>query len=107
VKADKTRNLYKLTVAEYKKLLDQNITTDYKKATVTKLNNVNKEAAEIALDLDIDDRVDQYIQSDAFITVKDHKESFPGRIECRLINPAKSNIGRISKHDHLGSSSIH
>ena len=97
VKADKTRNLYKLTVAEYKKLLDQNITTDYKKATVTKLNNVNKEAAEIALDLDIDDRVDQYIQSDAFITVKDHKESFPGRIECRLINPAKSNIGRISK----------
>ena len=28
---------------------------------------------------------------------KDHKESVPGRIECRLINPAKSNIGRISK----------
>ena len=28
VKADNTRNLYKLTVAEYKKLLDQNITTD-------------------------------------------------------------------------------
>ena len=45
MKADKTRNLYKLPVAEYKKLLDQNIT-----ATVTKLNNVNKEAAEIALD---------------------------------------------------------
>ena len=51
MKADKTRNLYKLPVAEYKKLLDQNIT-----ATVTKLNNVNKEAAEIALDLDIDDK---------------------------------------------------
>ena len=54
VKADKTRNLYKLPVAEYKKLLDQNITANYKKATVTKLNNVNKEAAEIALDLDIE-----------------------------------------------------
>ena len=39
----------------------------------------------------------QYIQSDVFITVKDHKESVPGRIDCRLINPAKSNIGRISK----------
>ena len=59
--------------------------------------NVNKEAADIALDLDIDDIVDQYIQSYAFITVKDRKESFPGRIECRLINRAKSNIGRISK----------
>ena len=56
VKAVKTRNLYKLSVAEYKKLLDQNIITDYKKVTVTKLNNVNKEAAEIALDLDIDDK---------------------------------------------------
>ena len=41
--------------------------------------------------------VAQYIQSDVFITVKDHKESVPGRIDCRLINPAKSNIGRISK----------
>ena len=68
-----------MPVAEYKKLLDQNITTDYKKASLRKQNNVNKEAAEIAIDLDIDDRVDQlqYIQSDAFITVKDHKESFP------------------------------
>ena len=45
----------------------------------------------------IDDRIDQYIKSDAFITVKDHKESFPRKIECRLINPAKSNFGRISK----------
>ena len=28
---------------------------------------------------------------------KDHKDSFPSRVECRLINPAKNIIGVISK----------
>ena len=58
---------------------------------------VNIEAANLASNLDISDRVDQYIEADAFVTIKDHKPAFPGRVECRLLNPAKSNIGRISK----------
>ncbi len=33
----------------------------------------------------------------AFITLKDHKENFENNPKCRLINPAKSEIGRISK----------
>ena len=88
MKADKSRNLYKMTAEDYEKLVQQNVTTEYKKAANTKINKINKEAAEIARELDIDDRIDQYIQSDAFITVKDHKESFPRKIKCRLINPA-------------------
>ena len=31
------------------------------------------------------------------VRIKDHKENFPGKIECRLINPAKTNIGIIGK----------
>ena len=31
------------------------------------------------------------------MTIKDHKENFPNNINCRLINPAKTNIGKISK----------
>ena len=58
---------------------------------------VNEEAAEIASKLDIADRVDNYMESDAFITIKDHKQTFPGKIECRLLNPAKSNLGKVSK----------
>ena len=33
----------------------------------------------------------------AFITVKDHKDSFPNKVPCRLINPVKSNLGLVSK----------
>ena len=30
-------------------------------------------------------------------TIKDHKDSFPGRVDCRLINPSKSEMGKVSK----------
>ena len=34
------------------------------------------------------------------MTLKDHKDNFVSHPKCRLINPAKSKIGKISKH-HL------
>ena len=34
---------------------------------------------------------------EAFISLKDHKENFENNPICRLINPAKSDSGRISK----------
>ena len=34
--------------------------------------------------------------NEAYITIKDHKKDFPNKISCRLVNPSKSNIGRIS-----------
>merc|ERR1711872_212909 len=43
-------------------------------------------------------RIEIPTEDEAFITIKDYKESFPGRVECRLINPAKNHIGKISKH---------
>ena len=33
----------------------------------------------------------------AFITLKDHKDNFNNNSKCRLINPAKPQIGRVSK----------
>ena len=33
----------------------------------------------------------------AFISLKDHKENFNNNPQCRLINPAKSNLGKVSK----------
>ena len=41
--------------------------------------------------------MDAYIEAGTFITIKDHKPNFPGKLECRLLNPAKSNLGKISK----------
>ena len=36
-------------------------------------------------------------ESDAYFTRKDHKEHFPNKTPCRLINPSKTDIGKISK----------
>ena len=37
-------------------------------------------------------------ESESYVTVKEHKEDFPHKISCRLINPSKTDIGKISKH---------
>ena len=36
-------------------------------------------------------------ENEAFITIKDNKEGFHQRVSCRLLNPSKTNIGKISK----------
>ena len=97
VPADKTTNLYTMQVSEYKKLLNDNITAKYKKASNQVIKNINKEAKSIATNLELDNRIEQYSNKSAFITIKDHKPNFPNNIKCRLINPAKSQIGIVSK----------
>ena len=57
----------------------------------------NLEANQIASRLRLDDKVEQMAKRKAFITLKDHKENFSNAPKCRLINPAKSEIGKISK----------
>ena len=47
--------------------------------------------------LGIVDRAEKYITKNCFITTKDHKSDFKTNPECRLINPAKTQIGRVSK----------
>ena len=97
IESDKTRNLYTIPVNEYKSTLKNTITKDYKKTVPVNVNTVNREAADLTFELGISDRVDEYVQAEAFVTVKDHKPNFPDRKEYRLLNPAKSNVGRISK----------
>ena len=97
VSADKTRNIYELDPKEYDKLVSNNVTKSYKKSNIEAVNEVNKEAAAIAEKLKIDDRVQCIAENETFITIKDHKPNFPNNITCRLLNPCKSEIGRISK----------
>jgi hypothetical protein len=42
IAADKTTNFYKVETARYEQLLNSNINKDYKKATTTLENNINK-----------------------------------------------------------------
>ena len=41
--------------------------------------------------------MEKYNTKNCFITIKDHKSDFKTNPECRLINPAKTQIGRVSK----------
>ena len=97
IPADKTRNLYLLQKDQYNKLLRDNITKHYKPASDRAYNSINAEAKSIAQKLDLDDRTEILAKKEAFITLKDHKDNFEHSLPCRLINPAKSEIGIISK----------
>ena len=92
VLADKTTNIYEMEPDEYKKLLSENITKDYMKTNVTEVKKTSKEAKKIAESLKLDDRIEDQSEKSAFITLKDHKDDFPNRKKCRLINPAKTQI---------------
>ena len=97
VPADKTINLYKVDSCTYDKLLQDNIITSYEKTDSNTAKKINSEAKAIAKKLKLENRIETLTKKKAFITFKDHKPNFINNLKCRLINPAKSNIGKVSK----------
>ena len=95
--ADKTSNMYRLTKDEYNQMVKNAVTSKYKKASVKIKDQIEKGSAKFAKKAGILDRMDQSGSSNCFITLKDHKENFQNNPTTRLINPAKNEIGRISK----------
>ena len=95
--ADKTRNLYEMDKSTHKKLILENITKTYKKTDTKTYDLIDNEAKSFAEKFKVADRAECMAPSNAFITLKDHKENFEYNPKCRLINPAKSEIGCISK----------
>ena len=101
--ADKSKNIYKIPVEDYQKQVTDSITSDYRKCDPNRVNEVNSEACQLTEEFpvsqteNLSERVDCLNKNEAFITIKDTKEDFPGRVETRLINPSKTNVGRISK----------
>ena len=60
VAADKTTNIYKMEVENYKKMLADNITSSYQKAGSEILDEINSEAHILTSKLDLADRVQCY-----------------------------------------------
>ena len=58
---------------------------------------MNKGDKLIAESLELENRIYALSERDAFVTVKDHKENYQNNTQCRLINPAKSDLGKVSK----------
>ena len=95
--ADKTTYPYSMPRDVYMKLLWENISKSYKTTGKATKQAIDREAGQIATELGIEDRVEKVAEKKAYITLKDHKEGFWNNPACRLINPAKSEIGMISK----------
>ena len=77
--------------------LRETITKKYKKIYRRKVKSINCEAKKIAKKLSIDDRLEKMQENEVSITIKDYEEGFPYHVSCRLLNPSKTNIGKISK----------
>ena len=90
-------DFYKLDAPTYVNLVKSNVTKAYKKSEHKQLSNINIEAKLTAENLNIDDRIEPMAEKECFITLKDHKPNFENKPTCRLINPAKTEIGQISK----------
>ena len=58
---------------QYRKLLRDNITKNYKTAPDTLLDEINSEASEIAGKMELNDRIETLAKANAFVTLKDHK----------------------------------
>ena len=97
VGADKTTNFYKMTKESYSDLLKKNVTNDYKKTNQTTVDRANEKQKLMVENLDLEDRVFATSKKEACITIKDHKENYQNDTKCRLINPTKPELGKISK----------
>ena len=97
ISADKTANLYLMDHKEHKELLQRNVQKEYKKVNEEDIESTREGHTDIVKRLEIQDRVFATWERKAFITLKDHKQNFINNPACRLINPMKPEIGRVSK----------
>ena len=89
--------MYWLEKEEYRQLLQNTVTTTYKKSNKETERRINCERIKYAKEANILDKVEVNGTANCFVTLKDHKENFLNHLTRRLINPAKNEIGRISK----------
>ena len=82
---------------DYNKYVRDSVTKTYRHSTANRAKNINYKAKSLAEQLAIDDRIEKMEETEAYITVKDHKEGFPHKLSFCLINPSESDIGKISK----------
>ena len=99
--ADKTRNIYETLLDTCNKLMHDSITKAYKHGSEGTISQIDDELKHISNNLGIGDRIEQMKEREAFISLKDHKENFENNPKCRLINPAKSESGKLSLKSSL------
>ena len=78
-------------------MLNDSITTTYKKASDNFHNKINTNGKKLMKDKEVLNWMLTKCKKECFITLKDHKPNFKNNPKVRLINLAKNEIGPISK----------
>ena len=73
------------------------ITSTYKKANNNITKQINMAGKNSMRDKEVIKRMETNKEGNSFITIKDQGENFHNHPTVRLINPAKYELGRISK----------
>ena len=79
-------------------MLNDSTTATFKKTSDNIHNQINTDGKKPMKDKDVLNRMLTNGKNECFITLKDHKPNFNNNPKVRLINPAKNEIGRISKN---------
>lgn len=95
--ADKTNNVYSMKPCTYRRMVKENVTKNYRIAEEGVIERINNETQTLINDNKIPGKIPKMDQIESFLTVKDHKVDFPAQIKCRLINPSKSHLAKVSK----------
>ena len=77
--------------------LESNIARAYKNVGKETENNIAQEAKAISQKFCLEDRINNMVKIEAFIILNGHKDNFPNNPTCRLINPTRSEFGKVSK----------
>ena len=77
--------------------MQKNIQKDYKKIEINEIVKDVKKQQEIVQKLNIHDRVMNVPTQKCFVSLKDHKENFVNDPKCRLLNPTKIEIAKVSE----------
>ena len=95
--ADKTTNHYDINTNDAEEMVQRYIQKDFKKVDKDTVANDISAQKEDVVDFDLKERVMYTAPVPAYVTLKDHKPNFNNNPSCRLINPSKIEIGKISK----------
>ena len=89
--------MYEIPDTDYNRLLSNKITSNYGKCENGVKHKMDKETKKIAESLDFSKKMECYASRPAFITIKDHKPNFRNNTKRQLSNPAKNELGLVSK----------
>ena len=89
--------MYRLSKREYEELFTNAATSNYKKAYNYLKKKINMTGEQILKNKETLNRIEINGEKNCFFTLKDHKDNFANNAQVRLINPAKNELGRISK----------